>query len=47
MSDPVDALLGFDLPSAGLSAAVIFDVTMALLEADFAAVVESAEVLSR
>lgn len=42
-----DAVLGFDLPSAGLSAAVIFDVTMALLEADFAEVVESAEVLSR
>ena len=36
-----DAVIGFDLPSANLSARTIFDVTMALLEADFARVVET------
>ena len=36
-----DAVLGFDLPSKGLDATTIFDVTMGLLEADFADVVES------
>lgn len=41
-----DAVIGFDLPAAGLTARVIFDVTMAHLEADFARVVESAELLS-
>jgi len=33
-----DAILGFDLPLANLSASTIFDVTMAHLEADFATV---------
>jgi len=41
-----DAVLGFDLPDAGLSAAVIFDVTLAHLAADFARVVDSASVLA-
>lgn len=42
-----DAILGFDLPHAGLSAQVIFDVTMAHLEADFARLVQtSAELAS-
>jgi len=41
-----DAVIGFDLPAAGLSARLIFDVTMAHLEADFARVVESAALLS-
>lgn len=36
-----DAVLGFDLPSANLSAREIFDVTVGLLEADFAEVVDS------
>ncbi|GBQ35937.1 isochorismatase family protein [Gluconacetobacter azotocaptans] len=40
-----DAVLGFDMPSAHLSARTIFDVTMALLEADFAKVVDSTAVL--
>lgn len=47
MSVVRDAVLGFDLPSANLSAQVIFDVTMALLDADFATVVESAFWLER
>ena len=34
-----DAVLGFDLPSADLSAQAIFDVTMGLLAADFAEVI--------
>lgn len=42
MSVVRDAVLGFDLPAANLSAQAIFDVTMALLEADFATLVESA-----
>lgn len=41
-----DAVLGFDLPAAGQSARTIFDVTMALLEADFARMVDSAAVLA-
>lgn len=41
-----DGVLGFDLPDAHLSARQIFDVTMALLEADFATVIDSAEFLS-
>ncbi|WP_294243963.1 isochorismatase family protein [uncultured Sphingomonas sp.] len=42
-----DAVVGFDLPSAGLEAGVIFDVTMGLLAADFAEVVGSEAVLAR
>ncbi|WP_343527916.1 isochorismatase family protein [Sphingomonas sp.] len=42
-----DAVIGFDLPSAGLEARTIFDVTMALLEADFAEVVDSGTVIAR
>ena len=42
-----DAVIGFDLPEAGLPAPVIFDVTMAHLAADFAAVVDTAEVMAR
>lgn len=38
-----DAVLGFDL--SGLSAQTIFDVTMAHLEADFAKVVDTSDVL--
>ena len=41
-----DGVLGFDLPDAHLSARQIFDVTMALLEADFAAAIDSADFLS-
>lgn len=41
MSVVRDAVLGFDLPAANLSAQAIFDVTMALLDADFATLVES------
>ena len=41
-----DGVLGFDLPDAKLSARQIFDVTMALLEADFATAIDSAEFLS-
>ncbi|MEZ0167374.1 isochorismatase family protein [Microvirga sp. TS319] len=40
-----DAIIGFDLPSANLSARSIFDVTMAHLEADFARVVDASSVL--
>ncbi|QXT36816.1 isochorismatase family protein [Sphingomonas sanguinis] len=42
-----DAVIGFDLPSAGLEAGVIFDVTMGLLAADFVAVAGSEAVLAR
>lgn len=42
-----DAVLGFDLPSANLSARAIFDVTMGLLDADFAEVIESDTAISR
>lgn len=41
-----DAVIGFDLPSAGLDAQTIFDVTMGLLAADFAEVTDSAAVLA-
>lgn len=41
-----DAVIGFDLPAAGRSARVIFDVTMAHLEADFAKVVDTSTVLA-
>lgn len=40
-----DAVIGFDLPDAGLSAQAIFDVTMALLQADFARVVDTSDLL--
>ncbi len=40
-----DAVVGFGLPSANLSARNIFDVTMAHLEADFAKVVDASMVL--
>jgi nicotinamidase-related amidase len=39
-----DAVVGFGLPSANLSARTIFDVTMAHLEADFAKVVDASKV---
>ncbi len=42
-----DGVIGFDLPSAGLDAGVIFDVTMGLLAADFAEVVDGEAVLAR
>lgn len=41
-----DAVLGFDLPSAGLEAQAIFDVTMGLLAADFAELRDSEAVLA-
>jgi nicotinamidase-related amidase len=41
-----DAVIGFDLPSASLDAQTIFDVTMGLLEADFAEVVDTAKAVS-
>ncbi|MEC9199183.1 MAG: isochorismatase family protein [Pseudomonadota bacterium] len=41
-----DAVLGFDLPDAGLTAQVIFDVTMAHLEAEFARLVQSSAELT-
>ena len=41
-----DAVIGFDLPSADLDAQTIFDVTMGLLEADFADVVDTATAVS-
>ncbi|HJO66289.1 MAG TPA: isochorismatase family protein [Sphingomonas sanguinis] len=40
-----DAVIGFDLPSAGLDAQVIFDVTMGLLAADFATLCDSESVI--
>lgn len=40
-----DAVIGFDLPSANLDARTIFDVTMGLLEADFAKLADSKSVL--
>lgn len=42
-----DAVIGFDLPEAGLPAQVIFDVTMAHLAADFAEVSDAGEVMAR
>ena len=41
-----DAVIGFGLPGAGLSARAIFDVTMAHLAADFANVTDTAAVLN-
>ncbi|MGB6008130.1 isochorismatase family protein [Castellaniella sp.] len=41
-----DAVLGFDLPSDRLSARTVFDVTMALLAADFVEIVDAASILS-
>ena len=41
MSVVSDAVLGFDLPDAHLSARAIFDVTMAHLKSDFAEIVET------
>ena len=41
-----DAVIGFDLPAANLSARTIFDVTMAHLEADFAKVVATSSILA-
>lgn len=41
-----DGGIGFDLPTAGLDAGVIFDVTMGLLAADFAEVAGSETVLA-
>jgi nicotinamidase-related amidase len=41
-----DAVLGFGMPHAGLSAQVIFDVTMAHLEMDFARMTDTAGVLA-
>lgn len=40
-----DAVVGFDMPSAHLSARTVFDVTMAQLESDFARVVDASSVL--
>ena len=40
-----DAILGFDLPSAGLDAEEIFNVTMALLESNFSKVASANVVL--
>lgn len=40
-----DAVIGFDLPAAGLSAQVIFDVTLAHLESDFARIADTSELL--
>lgn len=37
-----DAVIGFDLPPTNLDAQTIFDVTMGLLEADFAEVIDTA-----
>lgn len=39
------AVIGFDLPSAALDAQTVFDVTMGLLEADFATLRDSAALL--
>ena len=41
-----DAVIGFALPEAGLSARTIFDVTMALLEADFTQVTDTSALLA-
>ncbi|WP_294240223.1 isochorismatase family protein [uncultured Sphingomonas sp.] len=42
-----DAVLGFDLPAAGLEAQTIFDVTMGLLAADFGELRDSGAVLAQ
>jgi len=41
-----DAVIGFDLPDAGISARAAFDVTMAFLEADFASIADTAAALA-
>lgn len=41
-----DAVLGFGLPGAGLSAQMVFDVTMGLLAADFAVLSDSETLLA-
>lgn len=41
-----DAVIGFDLPATGLTAQIIFDVTMALLKADFARIVDTSEAMT-
>lgn len=41
-----DAVVGFDLPAAGLTSKVIFDVTMAHLEADFARIADASIVMA-
>lgn len=41
-----DAVMGFDMPDEGLSARMIFDVTMAHLKSDFADVVDTVAVLA-
>lgn len=41
-----DAVIGFDLPSAHLSARMIFDMTLALLESGFAKSMDSAAFLA-
>jgi len=41
-----DAVIGFDLPSAGLDAQTIFDVTIGLLAADFAELRDSGTVIA-
>jgi len=46
MSVVSDAVLGFDLPSADLSARTIFDVTMAHLESDFAEIVDTRQLMA-
>ncbi len=45
MSVVRDAVLGFDLPDANLSARTVFDVTMAHLAADFAEIVETRDLM--
>jgi nicotinamidase-related amidase len=46
MSVVSDAVLGFDLPDADLSAREIFDVTMAHLKSDFAEIVETRQLMA-
>ncbi len=41
-----DAVIGFDLPEDGLSAQVVFDVTMALLQSGFAHLTETDAILT-
>ncbi|WP_084295643.1 isochorismatase family protein [Cereibacter johrii] len=41
-----DAVIGFNLPAAGQTAQVIFDVTMAHLEADFARLADASAVMA-
>lgn len=46
MSVVKDAVLGFDLPDANLSAREIFDVTMAHLASDFAEIIETRQLMA-